>query len=749
MIYQIVWVRLFALSVGSNSLALSMIIGSFFFGLGVGSLLARYINYQNIDPLRVYALLEIVIAISGILLLPILLNLDYIIANFSLFLDIALFKFLLVFILLLIPTASMGATLPVVSTLVINEKKTMGKRYAQIYSINTFGAVVGALLGGFLLIPLIGLDGAIYIAFLINFSISIIAFYLFKKSLFTSKVKSIKKQVVSSLNSTQVKVLFILFVTGFASIATEIGWTKFLIIFTGSTIYGFSIILAILLSGIAIGSWVVRKYIDSIKDDTIWLSYSLVLLSILLIVTYSGLSYIPPLYEYLNQSNINQTLQNLIKYSAIFLLVFPSSFMFGTIFPLSLSLYTKIPSSVQKSSSDAFGINTIAGILGSIIAGFWIIPYFGTGALLLSMAAVIVIVSGIFLFDKQMQKHKFILGGIIGITFLMLIYLPSLNYKPLIVASYNHTQQGKLKDLEFTFLQEGKSGVIALFLEDSRYARLLNNGLSEASLDISNDDNVNLGEALLGFIPYFLHKDPKNSFVVGFGGGTTVYALTRTKIDSIKVVELEPLVIQAIKSIYPNGIPPLKDKRVIVEFNDARHLLLSEKQKYDIIISQPSHPWLSGASSLFTKEFFTITNKKLKDDGIYGQWINLFNMDATTLKSIIKSFNEVYPYSLSFMILKSEDFLIFGSQKPLEFHQVQEKINEPKIANILRPYMIKTPKELYSYIALKRVEMDKMTENAINSTDTNIICETRLSTLGWRRPLKSEDPYDLINKNRQ
>lgn len=748
-LYQVVWLRLFSLSVGSTSISLSIVIGSFFLGMGLGSLLSRYIKEQKSYTILPYVVLEIVIGLCGILSLPVLLHLDWIVVNYGLFFDSEIWKFLLVFILILVPTAAMGATLPVVSTLLIYHAKYEGDMYARIYSFNTFGAVLGAFLGGFLIIPSVGLDGAIYIASGINFFVALQAYVFFKHKSFHI-LKREKPQCHSLLKTNpklRKKALVVLFVTGFVSIATEIGWTKFLIIFTGSTIYGFSILLTILLFGIAVGAWMVRKYINKIENKTVWLSYALATLGILLILTYSGLSYVAPVYTYLNSTSLSIALQDSIKYMLIFILLFPSSFLLGAIFPLSISLYVQNTQNILKGSSIAFGVNTIAGVLASLVAGFWIIPFYGTATLLVLMVLLVVAVTSIFFYDIALKQHRIRLVFFASLSFIMLFVFPKLDFKPLIAATYNHTQQISNTTPNITYLKESKGSVIALIEDNEHYVRVLNNGLSESSIDIFNDDNVNLAESFLALIPYFFHKDPKDTFIVGFGGGTSAYAMTRTKVSSIDIVELEPLIIEALETVYKSGIPALRDKRVHLNINDARHWLLKSPKRYDIVISQPSHPWLNGASALFTKEFFHITKSRLKEDGIYGQWINLFNMDVTTLKSIIKAFNDTYPYSLSFVVMGTEDFLLFGSSKPLsiDMEKMQKKISETAVAGILRNYRIYSPRDLLRYRAFSREQMQKKTEGSLVSSDTNIISEVRLSKLNWRRPEdKKENPYSFF-----
>jgi len=749
MIYQIVWLRLFSLSVGATNISISIVVGSFFLGMGIGSLLAQYIKEKKSYTIFPYVVLEGLIGSCGILSLPILLHLDWLVTHFGSFLDSEMWKFLLVFILILTPTVAMGATLPVVSALLIRHAGYEGNIYAGIYSFNTFGAVLGALLGGFLIIPYVGLDGAIYIASGINLFTALLAYIFYKdKSFHTSKREKSQYPIPLQTNpKLRKKALAILFVTGFVSIATEIGWTKFLIIFTGSTMYGFSILLTILLFGIATGAWIIRKYINKIENKTVWLSYSLATLGVSLIFTYSGLSYVAPVYAYLNSTSMGTVLQNSIKYLIIFILLFPPSFLFGIIFPQSISLYVQNTQNVLKGSSIAFGVNTIAGVLASLVAGFWIIPFYGTATLLVLMSLLVIIAVSIFFDDIARNQHRMRLIFLTSFSLMMLFMFPKLDFQPLIATTYNHTMRLSKVNPNIIYLKEGKSSVIALVENNGRYIRVLNNGLSESSIDIFDDDDVNLAESFLALIPYFFHKDPKDTFIVGFGGGTSVYAMTRTKVSSIDIVELEPLIIEALKTVYKDGIPALRDKRVHLNMNDARYWLLKNPKKYDIIISQPSHPWLNGASALFTQEFFHITRSRLKKNGIYGQWVNLFNMDVTTLKSIIKAFNNVYPYSLSFVVMGTEDFLLFGSKQPFDFDlsRLKERMEEPSIMAILQNYGIHRPEDLLRYRAFSRSKMQEMTKDSAVNSDTNIISEVRLSKLNWRRPKnKKEDPYRLF-----
>jgi spermidine synthase len=304
------------------------------------------------------------------------------------------------------------------------------------------------------------------------------------------------------------------------------------------------------------------------------------------------------------------------------------------------------------------------------------------------------------------------------------------------------------KKPKFLFLKEGKAGVISMVTYNDRYVKLQNNGLNESFLDLKNDDDVLLVETLLGLVPYFLHDDPKSAFVVGFGGGITTRALTMTKLQSIKVVELEPAVIEAGRAIVKGEIPALKDPRVTLEYNDARNTLLIENKHYDIIAAQPSHPWLARASNVFTREFFQIVKSRLNPGGIYGQWVNLFNMDATTLRSILKAFFDVFPHGMTFTNLDSGDLIMFGAEKELIFNyeQIAKRMSEPRIKKALNWHGIYQPRDLLWYFSLSRNEAVKAAGTIEANSDTNILSEVRLSALDGDGK-GEENPYKFIRHN--
>ena len=758
--YQVVWVRLLGLSMGSTSASVATVLAAFFLGLAVGSYLAERITRNRIDNLNVYIVLEAIIGLSGLALLPLLLNLDNIMATIPEFGSMIEFKFATAMALLVIPTMCMGATFPVMAAILVRRQADMGLRVSQLYSLNTAGAVFGASLAGFVFVPNWGLDGAVYMAASLNFLIVVTAIYLNSRITFPpiqtsedirGELTTTQKESLKLQAPLRTHALIVLFATGFAAIATEVGWTKYLSIFTGTTIYGFAAILTVFLFGIAAGSWWVKKYLDSIYRPEFWMAVGLVALGASLLFTRAFLSFLPPIFEGVNHFSADVWLRHGVKYSIVFLMLILPTFIFGALFPLNLKLYCGTLSGVRARIGKAYAVNTIASIFGSVAAGFWIIPQYGTDVLLTAMAFIILVLP--FIFIQPLPKP----AARIAVSVLAVVAIGSnwvfdhISYKDLIASvQYQYDfNAGTGKRPNVLFVKEGKAGVVSLVTYDGRHVRLQNNGLNESGFDNQRPAFAPVIEYLLGLMPYFLHENPKSAFVVGFGGGFTAKAFTLTEgLEYIKVVELEPAIIEAGKYYAGGDIPILKDPRLTLQFNDARNTLLLEETKYDLIAAQPSHPWLSRASTVFTKEFFQVVKSRLKEGGIYGQWLSMFNMDATTMRAIMQAFYQVFPQGFTMADVSTGDFLLFGSSKPLlyDMKRISKRLNEEKIKYGLGLHGVEQPQDLLWYFALSREQALDAAGDIVPNTDMNILSEVRLSALD-QNATGEESPYNLLWNN--
>jgi len=763
LIYQVTWVRLLGLSMGSTSAAVSTVLAAFFLGLSLGSYWAERVVRHNIHSFFPYLLLEWIIGLSGLALLPALLHLDDLLAYLpDVWASHMGFKFALSMLLLIVPTFCMGATFPVMATLIVRKQKEMGLRISQLYSMNTAGAVLGAGLSGFLFIPWVGLDGAVYIAFTLNMTIVLLIMVFHRRLVLPpmEETASLTPQAntIDALEPVpphRGRALLVLFCTGFVAIASEVGWTKYLAIFTGTTLYGFTAILTVFLIGIAAGSWLIRHRMQHMHNPAAWMAVGLFALGVSLLGTRVALGIVPNLFEGVKHIDTPAVVVSMLKYALVFvLLVLPTS-LFGALFPINLKLYCGHLTGVRKNIGKAYAVNTVASIFGSIAAGFIVIPYWGTDLLLTSMALVILVLPLLFLPALDKGRARFAMAAGIGGVVAASTVLPHLDFHSLITSVHyrydKHTTTANKPT--FLYLGEGKSGIISAVTFDHQYAQLQNNGLKESVIHMHDSNKRLLAETLLGLLPYLLQEQAQSGFVVGFGGGVTSEALTWTGLNSIRVVELEPKVIDAVSAMYQGESPPaLRDPRVQIDYNDARNTLLVENRRYDVIVSQPSHPWRAGAANVFTREFFQIVNSRLNDKGVFGQWVNLFKMDVTTLKAVLHSFYNVFPHGLAFANIDTGDLLLFGSRTSMRFHfdTINKHIKQPRIAEYLATLGVYDASDLFWYFALSRDEILTMVKDSKFNSDLNILSEVRLSSLDQQPEAGGpEDPYAFLKQNFQ
>ncbi|MFV2058502.1 MAG: spermidine synthase, partial [Thiohalomonadales bacterium] len=299
----------------------------------------------------------------------------------------------------------------------------------------------------------------------------------------------------------------------------------------------------------------------------------------------------------------------------------------------------------------------------------------------------------------------------------------------------------------YLFIKEGRNGVVSVSTYDQKIYLLRKNNLTESTIYPPEIFSWR-AETLLALMPYFLQRESKNAFIVGLGAGTTLTAATLVPLKSIDLLEMDPVIEEASYYLYPNGISALRDPRVNYQIDDARHRLLLDDKSYDMIISQPSHPWLSGNAHLFTEEYFRIVKSRLNDKGIFSVWLNLFNMDATTLKAIFRALYNVFPHGINFKIQEEGSMLLLASKQAIIFDadSINKKIRSPAITEVLSKWNIRNAYDLLQYFSLSRQEADDAAISSRANTDYNLISEVRLATIR-QFPDAEENPLRLLRDN--
>jgi len=772
LVYETLWIRVLSLGVGSTSASMGLVLSIFFFGLSMGSFIAGKFSYKIKRPLLTYGILEGLIGIYSLGIIYVLFDFHKILGflplegSFSWF-GVAM-KFFLVFIFLSIPTIFMGASLPLLVKIFVKGRENLGKKLGLLYGLNTMGAVFGAFLAGFYFIPQFGILKSNHMMAIINFAILIIA-YLLQKRLapIENPIRTEKKSFFTLLpkNATSAKkfILIACGIVGFTSITAEVVWNKYLGIFLGSNIFGLGLILSLFLLGIALGSLILSFYVEKVKDKVnLFITLAIMGVALTLAATYllNGAPLLVHFTSYYLGAKVSVlTIKSIITGIILFI---PTSF-FGALLPLGTRILVDDHHDTPEIVGTAYTINTIGSILGSCLSGLVLIPVFGS-AFTLKFGLVLLILIILFITARKFRNP---IPLSISLLSLFVIFMAQgIDFKNIIKSAYfqRSTSETSLTEVmkyfsdkdgeEFKMIIEGKTGIISLSQvpyegEDWKsYLRLKTNGLNESFYNLDKIAELPKYEALLAFLPYALVEDPKSAFIVGYGGGYSADFLTSTDLDLVHVVELEEGIMEAANYVHKGKNPILERKNLKLDIEDARFVLATGNSgPYDIIISQPSHSWLTGVANLFTKEYFKIVKGNLTEKGVFSQWLNLYNMNQTVLKSILKTFYTVFPHGGIFTNLGDEEVILIGSKKDIKYslERLTVLAGNKKIQNQMTQIPFKSPYHLLAHFSIGREDILKLTNKAPLNTDVNAFAEVRQSKLFYQG--SSSNPEDWINNN--
>ena len=527
--------------------------------------------------------------------------------------------------------------------------------------------------------------------------------------------------------------MFAFFVSGFVALTFEVVWTRILTLVLGSSTYAFSTMLTTFLAGLAIGAAIMTKYQEKIERPVFWIGLILCGIALTGFITACFFNELPWLFlsqaqklpEDLSASWYLLTTHRFVVSSTI---MFLPTLLSGMLFPLVIRVYSKRPDHIGESVGKLYSINTLGCILGSFTSGFVFIPLFGIfGSGIQTTTKLTIFISlgtGLYLIyrdllnndtlnEKQLKISTswiYIIAGIGLITNLFLMPPWDKSIMTTGVAIYHSLSYKNLSKEQFfkffkldnaqeriKFYKEGLTTVVSVGGDEQGNTTFLkNNGKVDAGVPTDGDGPSQadmITQILLGQLPLLLHKnDPENALVIGLGSGCTAGSVVRfPSIKSVKVCEIEKAVIDADKYFEPpldkspldgNGSPLNKARNPLAEkvkaiHTDGRNYLLTTKEKFDIIISQPADPWVQGASALFTKEFWDLGARHLKENGLFCEWIQLYSITPEYLAVLVNTFKQAFGkyekgkkvsdgYVYLFRPGLAGEILLIGSNDPLE-----------------------------------------------------------------------------------
>jgi spermidine synthase len=717
LIYQIVWTRMLSLLFGHTTFAVSTVITAFMGGLALGSwyfgrladskgALMAILKRKGASPLFLaYGILEGAIGVYC-LLTPFLFRIvETIYLQFSetSFLAVSLLRSLLCVSVLVIPTFLMGGTLPLLSKFFIRHSGEVGRKLGSLYFINTIGAALGAFIAGFYLIRLIGIQMSLTSAAIINIMIGL-AVYLINRGITASgepretDADERREHAGDTVTDTgRARLLFYVFAfTGFASMVYEICWTRALALALGSSTYAFTTMLTTFLFGIALGSILFGCISRRISFGLVSFGWFEVAIGISCLFSIFMLGKAPLffiiLFPYVKHS------YNLIitaDFILCFLAMLVPTVIMGFVFPLAGKIYAASFQDLGKRIGEIYAINTMGCILGAFATGFILVPFIGIQNSLKIAVTINVLCGALFIYTSKLNMLRKTAAGLIVVPALLCAgYLPSWN--PAVMSSggavYADWYRGDYGEIQNSagpvFYKDGITSTVSVY-KDAEGTYLKVNGKTDAST--GGDMPTQL---LLGYIPVLYHRAPEDVFIVGLGSGITAKAvLDFPSVRSVTCAELEPAVVEANRFFAPFNGDVLKSGRFTLKIDDGRNALLASSKQYDVIISEPSNPWIAGIGNLFTKEFYTTSKAKLKKGGIFCQWLQLYDIDPADVKMILKTFFSVFPDGIvwrgcdaDLILLGAESGLVFDYQNYLSHYRQNRAFhNALKSINITAP----------------------------------------------------------------
>ena len=686
LVYEVTWARMLSREFGSDAVAIAIVVSVFMLGLGLGARLAGVWGDRLHNPLRVYGILEIVLGayvlaspwlIGGFMPLLALLG-ERGIENAWL-LNSA--RISLGMVVLLPPTLIMGASLPLLARFAVDVAKHIPSAVISLYSINIAGAVVGVLAAGFWLLPAMGMTRVLTLVGLANVMLGLVVLVLSRSVTETYRTRRPHPVRHTDMGDrwTTVKLVSAVALLGVASMACQLAWTRVIVLIVGGSAYAFSSVLAVFLAGLGIGAALAALALRWFSDRSVALfAVAGVLASATIFGSTFVLPSLPGYFLGLFDAEIAATqigLLNLQTIIAAALFLAPVTFM-GMMFPLALRIGL---GSFDRPAADVgklYLANSMGSVAGALLAGFVLIPQIGIlPTLLLAIGlicyAVLVVLSLRSGQLVQLAAAAVLLGGY-GIGWYT---VPPWNAQLMssgisdYARAYNIVAYDDLPTVlgaraDLLFYRDGLTATVTVSqnrLTEGAELFIATNGKVDGSTGADMPT-----QKLSAHLPILFHQNPRDVAIIGMGTGITAGSATlHEEVRSVAVIEIEPAMVEGARFFSDYNHQILSSPKLDLRVTDGRLHLFLANERYDVIISEPSNPWIAGVASLFTTEYYELAAKALRSHGVFAQWLQLYQMTPDNVLAVTRSFSDVFPHTYIAKTVVGTDMLLIGSLEPL------------------------------------------------------------------------------------
>lgn len=640
LIYEIVWFQLLQLYIGSSAVSLGVLLGTFMGGMCLGSLLLPRVISAKHHPLRVYAFLELGIGVIGILVLLLMPLVGGIYTSWGGYgLSGFLLRGIVASVCLVPPTLLMGATLPAIARWV--ETTPRGVSWLGFfYGGNIAGAVFGSLLAGFYLLRVYDMATATYVAVAFNVTITAIALALSRAT--RHEVKDLNDQPGASLHASFARrgisewaVYVTIALSGFTALAAEVIWTRDLGLLFGASVYTFSLILAAFLLGLGIGSSVGSVLARSLANPRLALGSCQMLLAGAIFWTAYQLTESMPYLPIDPSLSTNIWFNFQLDILRALWAILPAALLWGASFPLALASVVRKGQDAGRLVGGVYAANTVGAIFGALSASLLLVAWIGTQHAQQMLIAASIVAGALMLAQRENVVALAVTAIVAGLLAWKVQPIPSL------LVGYGRYSATRIGQAEFIYTGEGLQSSVAVSRLTNGVLNYHNAGKVQAS---SEPQDMRL-QRMLGHLTTLIPREPRSVLVIGCGAGVTAGAVSiDPKVQHVTIAEIEPLVPEVVSTYFSeHNFDVVRNPKVRVQIDDARHFLLTTKEKFDAITSDPLDPWVKGAATLYTKEFFEVAKQHLNPGGAVTLFVQLYESTPEAVRSEIGTFFDVFP----------------------------------------------------------------------------------------------------------
>jgi spermidine synthase len=693
LIYESIWTHYLKLYLGHAAYAQSLVLVVFMGGMAAGAAACARISERLRNPLAAYALIEAVIglaalgfheafvALTGWSYVSLLPGLGGAWSVLGAKLGIAC-------LLILPQSVLLGATFPLMSAgLVRAHPRSTGESVAMLYFTNSLGAAMGVLASGFLLIAWTGLPGTLRTAGAINLALAALVWLLSRPMRAPALAPAAPPASRAAL-----LLLAIAFLTGLASFIYEIAWIRMLSLVLGASTHAFELMLSTFILGLALGGYAVRRRVDATASPERLLGWVQVAMGLCALLTLPVYDRSFELMEYfmrgLARTDAGYILFNVSGQAVAALVMLPATFCAGMTLPLITGALLRRGAG-ERALGQVYAANTLGAIAGVLLAVHIGLPVLGLKGALVAASLLDAALGLYLLYRWAPRRLQFVpAAALCAAIFVPIAAAFQLDANKMTAGVYRHGELASSRNAEILFQKDGKTATVHL----ARYGSTLSirtNGKSDGSINITGEAESDRGTdeitmVLTAALPLALKPEARSAAVIGIGTGVTTHTLLQSlALERVETVEIEAAMAEAARGFLPRTTATFADPRGRVVIDDAKTYFAARDRRYDLILSEPSNPWVSGVASLFTREFYARIRSHLAPGGLLVQWFQLYEIDASLLASVMGALGSEFAHYAVYAP-SDHDVLILAGAAPFPAHAQARVFDQPGLAQELR-----------------------------------------------------------------